>query len=462
MTSIDQGTLRRRWRTPLIFFQVYLGITVWLFYYGPWPWSIDNGTLLFLFLAASQVAIAIGYRLSWRRVVELQADGPGHAERDTAQALQFLKRVMWITLALAIPSSLSRTGTVIPNVVAGLRDIGLAYNENNDRLDAGNGWVVAEYLRIGFGPWLTSLFPLTVVYWGRMTAKMRLAALALIGFNLSMYIATGVNKGFADIILTLPWLLFVAIATGLLRIRNFKLKATVGSIVLFGAFFMYFTTGQTQRQGSGTEYGTFFTGVVTLQADSNNFISSKLPEDVRVGYEALSRYVVHGYYALSMGFQTDTPSTLGLGNSIFLARNADAVFSTHYFEDQSIPGALDRDFGWGKLLLWHSIYPWLASDFGFPGTLVVMGLLGYLFGVSWGACLARPRPVSVLMLYLSIIVFFYIPANNQVLQSGEGCSSFLIGLLWLLRMQKSDDRQARPSAAPVPALGADAPVAGAR
>ncbi len=449
MAAAPARLLRKRWLAPLVFFQVYLGITVWLFFYGPWPWSIENGTQLFLFLAASQVAIAIGYAMSWRRVARPPASAPKPDEAaDFQAAMRFLKKVMWITAILAIPSSLSRTGNVIPDVVAGLHDIGLAYNENNDRLDAGNAWVAAEYLRILFGPWLTALFPLTAFYWSRMSGAMRLVAIGLIGFNLSMYIATGVNKGFADIVLTLPWLVFLSIATGMLRVKNFRLKAIAGTAVLFGAFFMYFTTGQTQREGSGTEYGTFFTGVVVLQADSNNFVSSLLPEDLRVGYEALSRYVVHGYYALSMGFQTDTPSTLGLGNSMFLARDADALLGTNYFENQSIPGALDRDFAWGKLALWHSIYPWLASDFGFPGTILVMGFLGYLLGRAWGECLTRPRPESLLMLYLLIIVFFYIPANNQVMQSGEGCSSLLICLVWFLRSRRHI--APLPEAAPAP------------
>ena len=31
----------------------------------------------------------------------------------------------------------------------------------------------------------------------------------------------------------------------------------------------------------------------------------------------------------------------------------------------AIPGVLEREHGWPMFLLWHSIYPWLASDLGF-------------------------------------------------------------------------------------------------
>ena len=418
-------------------FQVYLSITVWLFFYGPWPWQVNNGQTLFFYLAASQLAIAVGYGLSWKRVQAARA--VPFTEGDIATGLAFLKRAMWITLVLAIPTSMSRAGTVIPDVLGGLHDVGLAYNDTVDRFAAVNSWVVAEYARIVMGPWLTALFPLTVFYWGRMSLGMRLAAAGLIAFNLAIYIATGVNKGFADIVITLPWVLFLSVSAGLLRIKRFRLKASVASAILLVAFVAFFTTGQTQRQGSGTDSGTFNSGFVIVQADSDNFISSLLPDDLRVAYEALSRYVVQGYYALSMSFETDTPSTLGVGNSMFLARNADLVTGSTFFENQSIPGALERDSGWGQFTLWHSIYPWLASDFGFPGTLVVMAGFGYLLGWSWGTCIVRPLPARLLMLYLLIIVFFYIPANNQVFQSGEGCGAFFICLFWLWRARRADE-----------------------
>jgi len=445
MIADPSVTLRRRWLWPLLFFQVYLATTVWLFFYGPWPWDIDNAGTLVGFLAAAQLAIAIGYLASWHQV--LRGVGVTPPPQDVSAGLRMLKISLLITALAAVPSSLSRTGSPIPNVAEGLGNVGLAYNENFERLEAGNPFVVFEYVRMLLSPWLTAVFPLTVFYWGRMSGTLRIAAIAAIAFNLSIYLATGTNKGIADVVVTLPWLVLLAVFAGTLKLRAMKLKLGLSLVAVLAAFLYFFSTGQQQRAGSGTEYGTFFTGAAVLQADSGHFLSALLPEEFRVLFEALTRYVVHGYYALSLGLQTDTPSTLGFGHSMFLARNADVLAGTDYFVSQSIPGVLERDHGWGMFLLWHSIYPWLASDFGFIGTVFVMGLLAYLLGLSWGRAMTGNEPCWIVLLYLLLILFFYIPANNQVFQSGETCVAFFV-LLWMLRPRRPSLRGSPVALAP--------------
>ena len=280
MARTATHSVRWRWLSPLNFFQIYLSITVWLFFYGPWPWDVDRPLQLFLYLAAAQLAIATGYLLAGRQVRALPA-GPAQKEIEIRRGLSFLKVALVVTAVLALPSSLSRTGALIPDVYAGIGNAGLAYNENFERLEGGNAFVAIEYLRMLASPWLLAVFPLTVFYWGRMGWGLRVAALALIGFNLAMYLATGTNKGIADVVITLPWLVLLAASAGTLRIKNFGWKLALASVALLVAFLISFGAGQQQREGSGSEYGTFFTGAAVLQADSSHFISAWLPEELR-------------------------------------------------------------------------------------------------------------------------------------------------------------------------------------
>ena len=440
-----------RWLAPLVFFQVYLSITVWLFFFGPWPWDVDQPGLLFAYLAAAPVCIGAGYLMAWRRV-GLMTVVPARIEAETVDGIGFLKIALGITALLALPSSMSRTGSWIPDIAAGVGNTGLAYNENFERLTAGNAFVAVEYLRMLASPWLTAVFPLTVLYWSRLGWGWRTVALALIAFNLAMYLGTGTNKGFADLVVTLPWLVLLAVSTGLLRIPRFGLKLSIASTVMLVAFLYFFGAGQQQREGSGSEYGTFFTGAAVVQADGGHFISSLLPEEFRLVFEALSRYVVHGYYALSLALQTDSPSTLGLGHSMFLARNADGLFGTDHFVWRSLPGLLERNEAWGMFLLWHSIYPWLASDVGFVGALGVLAALAYLFGLAWGHSLSTASARWTVLLFLLFVLFYYVPANNQVFQSGETCIGFFM-LLWMVRRQTP-----RPGAVPAaPAAAVPSP-----
>lgn len=434
-----QPQSRRQWLAPLIFFQAYLSLTVLLFFFGPWPWEVENPGTLTAFLIAAQVAVLIGYLASGRTLAR-HPMSPQSLTLGREQGVQFLRMAIAVTWVMAIPSSLSRTGNWYPDIFRGFDNAGLAYNENFERLDAGNVFVAVEYLRMMLSYPLTAVLPLTIVYWGELQAKWRVIAVATIGFNLSLYLATGINKGIADFVVTLPWLLALGLICGTVRLPRLRIVAPLAFVVILTGFLYFFGEGQQRREGSGTEYSSFFTGLSVLQASGDHFISKMLPETARVIFESLSRYVVQGYYALSMALSTDSSSTLGFGHSMFLARNADNVFGTDFFVNGSLPGVLEREQGWPMFLLWHSIYPWLASDFGFAGTLVVMGIFGYLLGLAWGMAARTAGPAWITLCFLMLVLFYYVPANNQVFQSGETCIGFFILLWFCWRAARNDQR----------------------
>lgn len=431
MSAMNLPLLRKKWLAPLIFFEIYLSVTVVFFFLGPWPWEPDQPILLISYLIAAQLLIAMGYLLAWRRIRRLHQATERPAGHPTS-GIGFLKRSLLITCILIVPTALSRTGDFLPNIFEGLRDTGAAYNRNFERLQDGNPFVFVEYLRMLFAPFLVAVFPLTVVYWSRLNSRLKLLSLMGIFINLSLYVATGTNKGIADFVITLPWLIFLAVSTGLLHLQIRRRSVAVIIVMLFIAFLQFFGMGQAGREGGVGELGVFNTGSSLIEADRSSFQSLLLSDSQRIIFESLARYVGQGYYALSMSFGLEHTSTLGLGNSMFLARNADAIFNTDYFTSGSIPGLLETNSGWGMFTLWHSIYPWLASDVGFAGALVAMAVFAYLLGLSWGFSLLTESPRWIILFYLLLILFFYIPANNQIFQSGETCMAFVFILLAII------------------------------
>lgn len=122
---------------------------------------------------------------------------------------------------------------------------------------------------------------------------------------------------------------------------------------------------------------------------------------------------------------------------MFLARNADRVFGTNYFQSQAIPSLLEEETGWSRYVSWHSIYPWLASDFGWVGAVIMLGIISFLLGLSWRLALNDAGPEWVALASLLLLLFAYVPANNQMLQSGENVSAlFLTVLLAIFRIRK--------------------------
>lgn len=428
---MDLTLLRKKWLAPLFFFEIYLSFTVALFFFGPWPWEIERPILLVSYLVAAQLFIALGYLLAWRRV-HRQHQATEAPDGHLISGVSFLKRSLQISCILIIPTALSRTGSFLPNIFEGLSDAGAVYNRNFERLQDGNPFVAVEYLRILFAPYLVAVFPLAVVYWSRLNRRLKLLSSVVVFFNLSLYLATGTNKGMADFIVTLPWLIFLGVLTGLLHLQIRRRWVVAFIVVVFIAFLQFFGMGQAEREGGVGELGVFNTGSGLVEASRSNYLSLLLSDGQRIIFESLARYVGQGYYALSMSLDLEHASTLGLGHSMFLARNADAIFSTNYFTSGSLPGLLETSSGWGMFSLWHSIYPWLASDVGFVGALIVMAVFSYLLGLSWGFSLLTASPQWIILFYLLLILFFYIPANNQIFQSGETCMAFFFILLAIL------------------------------
>ena len=80
---------------------------------------------------------------------------------------------------------------------------------------------------------------------------------------------------------------------------------------------------------------------------------------------------------------------------------------------------------------WHTIFPWLASDLTFVGTLVLFFFISYFYGKSWKEVLIYNNPISILLFSLLSILFVFVPANNQILHGFDYLLiTFFVVILW--------------------------------
>jgi hypothetical protein len=410
------------WRLfPLIFFELYLNFTVLTLAFGPWPWPVDNAVELYAYLVAAHIAFAVGYVLAVSSRFTIHRPQLNHVNALFIAALL-------LSLLIALPTSFARTGSVIPDLAFGIQDPGEAYGRAVFRGQSGGEHVIFEYLRILLSPVLALLLPLLVVYWSTLSYWKRLLGSASALWVVSLYVATGTNKGLADFVLILPWLLLLrqfALGSTKLPVFRFSIAAVV-SVVLMLVFFAY---GQLSREG-GAAIGSIFGAPLFITADPDHWLTGSLPDEARIALESIFRYLNAGYYALSRCFQFDFDSTFGVGNSMFLSRNFDALFDTHWTLSNTYPAKLEIAEGWGVFLLWHSIYPWLASDFGFPGTLLLVALIGWMLAATWVTAVESRHPAAISLFAYLCVAVYYFPANNQLMQSGESCVGFFFTAAW--------------------------------
>ena len=442
-------------------FFAYLNFTVLLFVFGPWRYPVADGRLLYGFLLLAHLALAAGY-LSARWRLPLVS--------FPRNAISFLlKLCLVVTLVLLVPTSLLDTGSPIPNVIAGVINPGQAYAQSLELRDT-RAFIFVSYVRIICGPLLFLLLPLLVVYWNELTKRVRVVGSFTLVFVAAIYIAMGVNKGLADMLGLFPVLALTAFFSGKLRLSKAGwTTVAAGWLLAVGLFAWFFGATQATRAGSASEYGSlpaatakptpspatasslgggsspvptpgselssrgaYPGGVNTISVDYGHPIVRNLPSSLRTGVVGATSYLTQGYYALYLSLDKPFVPMFGVGNSIFLTQQAVRITGNQSIARMSYPSRIEED-GWDALGRWSSIYPWIASDVSFPGTIVIVFLIGRLFAIAWFDALSGRNPFAFGMVAQFVVMLLYFPANNQTSQFGEGFTAFwAILIAWLL------------------------------
>jgi hypothetical protein len=415
LTSPQARTHNRRWLLlPILFFSLYLALTVAVFAFGPWPYPVESPIRLYVFLAAAQASLFAGY-LAGLRVRPATYYGPWSPK-------QLVKASVIVNLVLLVPTIAFRTGGAVPDLVSAFADPGAAYTSSNYLRET--ELPVVEYIRFFFGPILAMLVPLTVFYWRSLTMWLRTgAAISICGISV-LFVAMGTNKALADFVLVVPAMLVAAVAARTVVISRLARAGIIAGLAVAATMFVVqFAGTQASRPGSASKYG-YFTAI-HASADLQNFMVSRLPESAQVGVLGLTSYMSQGYYAVDLALSKPFVPMYGAGNSMFLFRQVARFTGDPSWLEAPYPVRIEVD-GWSGYGLFSSIYPWIASDVGFPGTIVVVFAIGFFFAMSWRETLQAANPFAVTMFAQFVIMLFYFSANNQLLQSGEGWSAFWV------------------------------------
>src|SRR5439155_11424922 len=193
-----------------------------------------------------------------------------------------------------------------------------------------------------------------------------------------------------------------------------------GWLLAVALFAWFFGATQSTRAGSASEYGslpaassrptsgianappsdpasaptaTYPTGVKAISVDYEHPLIRSLPSFLRTAVVGATSYLTQGYYALYLSLNEPFVPMFGVGNSIFLTQQAVRVTGNQDIARMSYPSRIESD-GWDALGRWSSIYPWIASDVSFPGTIVVVFLIGRLFALAWFDALSARNPFA--------------------------------------------------------------------
>lgn len=257
--------------------------------------------------------------------------------------------------------------------------------------------------------------------------KFRFLFWGIIVLNLiNIFAFKGTQKELGDLIIYFSsvWLIKKGISR---KIKLYKvvIPMIIISITVFG--FMQLSRANTYSMDISNYETVFFI------FDSNHIVYKLFGEKIGYAITVVTHYVSGGYYGLTKSLVVPFQWTYGLGNSFALSSYATQYFGIDYMILHSIPFRAEVITGYPAFMYWSTIFPWLASDLSFPGCIAFMFVIARLYGLVWRETIYNKNLISALLFTRLNIMWLFLPANNQLMQTRESAiATIVLFLFWLL------------------------------
>ncbi len=445
---------------PLIVVGGFFLCTVLAFAFGPLEWNIQNPVKLYSFLIACTVAMIGGYCLAI-----FKGKTPQKKLNINIDHMLLLGAVVF--LVLYIPTVYITTGKFYPDIYTGITDTGLAYRLNKYYNETASPLIL--YVRMLASPLMIFVTPITIYFMPKLSLRGKILGISVITLTTFLGIAQGINKSVADLTAQLVLALLILLLAGNGKKKNpsYRIKLLAIILVVCLLFFLYYANSMTNRVTSDIQNPTTESEgeeepphskpkdplhtvdqeeldeaiqsnaqfAVGTQKE-NYFLNKILPPRIMSIASYLCSYLTHGYHGLSLALDEEFTCTYGLGFSDFFRHNFLKLVGKGDTEAavkaQTYYGKISAK-GWPVGLFWSSFFVYPASDITFPGTVLLVFLIGFLFGLSWKDSIITQNPFAIASFFGFSTMIFYFSANNQMFQGGENFIGFLAMLaLWLV------------------------------
>ena len=256
------------------------------------------------------------------------------------------------------------------------------------------------------------------------------------GVTALFYIAIGTMSGIFNIFVlaTTGWLVGRSrnvLATPQTTMRNDSkhgrlILIMAAASLLFFVFMVFVLSSRAEK--------LVVTQPILYPADS--FIYSVLGKRLGDGLGLALSYISQGWYGLGNTFEVGFHWTEGMSFSRVFTSYYDRFFGPEFTQiPLSYPVRQQPLTGYPAYVHWFTIFPWLASDFTFPGALVLTSLFGAVYGRAWIFAIREGCLVSISLFALLSIGVLFINANSQILDS-KPLTLSLLGLLALYPLRR--------------------------
>lgn len=416
---------------PIKYFMIYFIFTYLIFILSDASSKIDNLYTLNFYVLMFYIFLYFGY---WLGVRTKKIDH----NKAYFENIKFIK-ILIIFCSLyytvwGINLIIDFGGNNLVSIVGSIIKPGESYQNKFDVFAYRENEVVVNRLTqiLILFSFLSSIFVIIlVVYWSKISFLLKTLAIFSIVIYLSSYLYIGTQKGLGDVIAYFVVGISLLIVSGH-QIKNKNILKFLIAIVFISMFsYMIFNQGLRAVQ-FGQNSSVLFDNI------HNSYLAKKFGEQIAFGFYNTIGYPSHGYLGLSYNLSQDYIFSYGAGLSPAFESYNNQFFGGETNLIKTYPFRTEVTTGWPAGMYWATAFPWIASDLTFPGTILFMFIIGFLFSRVWIKAITHKDILSYAVLGQLAIFLFYLPANNQVLMQRQGFWIVLsiIGLYILRELRK--------------------------
>lgn len=415
--------------TPLHFLLAYLTFTLLIAIFGPtiyFNFPVGNTVT---FMALTMAMMTFGFINGVRLPLKL----PKADKKNSAQFVKYLFRVSLVISALSlifVVSSAVLSGQFNTDVTA----IGTTYLDGYEGYERNSGTYSFQFLLYSFGlpfSFITNIWGL--YYFKKLTKIEQFAVLfVLIGSLIFYVLGSGKQKQLGDTIIYI--IAVLAIKKGVSN-HGIKLQTIIISLIsgVIAIISFSFILSQRYTALSVDAFNYNLKSLNNIAINVDHPIFAIFGPDIGFSLTVFLSYLSQGYYGLGLATTVDHPWTYFLGFSYSLSVIFNRVFGVEWVWPNTLLYQTGVQAGWGESK-WHTAFTYFASDFTFPGTVILFGFIAYLYARSWMAAIKYENPFAILMFALLTMGAFFLPANNQLFHSpGNLFTVIVIAVLYMVK-----------------------------
>lgn len=420
---------------PIKLVELYLTSTIILYVFGPWTWPTHNPILFYSFMILAQLFLWCGYSRSMDRGININVNS-----RAEIKLLKLLKYGIVLNLVFIILNTIRNTGMnafsiglLLEKATNGILNPAQQYQQKFNSITFGGS--ILTHLTVILSPILWPIIPFSLFYFKKLSFFNRIVTVISILFESIRWIATGTNKGIFDLIIIFITIFIIKKKQQLFaevsKNQQVRKKKIFVIIILSITIAIVFFSNAIDSRVKGNWNNLIITNG-GVQIDFDSLLMKICPKFLESTLIYLTSYLTQGYYALSMAISLVFTPMFGIGNSMFLMENMGQIFNLDFFQFTYQTKLVE--YGWKSLVNWHSFYVWVANDVHFIGVILIMYILGYYFASVYKDAIFNKNPIAIAIICLLVLLFVYIPANNQILSYPTTFMAFWgLTIYWLLK-----------------------------